>query len=527
MARGVRITTERFDIPRRISFRPLKISRYHTVRRLAPFVIEHYLEIFPDEQVRAHIRYCCHAQEVYDYLATRIIALNEGINDPNVRIWGLNYIIIPTPFNFLSSVFPVVRLTDRRIVTLRTSPNWGALNNLQYAIELENIAAGIHDPVEFADLSDDAQSLIVEQFHRFKIHSSNDEDIPEAIKVFRREFLGSERNNLTTMIDPELLHGINDAREEEWCRSVYYERVTVSADGNDTRRYYPRLGVRPIIPRYNQQGTNVPQNVFIAGNWGGTTTIGNSDFLMRRYGCVVAFVANVAYTHIKRHLAITESPDETLTNDDGIPLIDPLVITTTNDYFHNNANMINWAAPLNTLGFGFPAHETVPRDNNLTEAVIQFNRWMNNDDDTIQCYIAIRFFITGVPDIGDPRIGSSQHWVGVNELVVFPMGTSVIFTDPVPNINPDTNAATTIRTNLVLPADTLYFRISPTSENDFNQGTAVRPDGIAVTEHATLTLNNRSARGWQFRPNGTGSHDIYVPLTQVIEYRIIRIPNGQ
>jgi len=115
--------------------------------------------------------------------------------------------------------------------------------------------------------------------------------------------------------------------------------------------------------------------------------------------------------------------------------------------------------------------------------------FMNNPQNN-QFYVAIRIFVTG-----DPETVANQHWVGVNELVTRNVRTTII--------DPDTGDTTTT------DIPTLFYRISPTSIHDRGN------------------FGNRVHRGWCFWPNATDPQDIYVPLSEVVEYRIFQIPQGE
>jgi len=516
---------ERFSIPGR-PFRRQITRRYYTIRRLVPLVIAHYLETFQDEHVREHVRQCCIAERIDYYLATRIIELNRRINDPGARIWNHNAIIIPTAFTFFSSVFPLVRTYEGGTGTIRTSPEWGRLNNLQNAIELENIAANPDRVVEFNNLSPDSQRLIVEKLHEFKIHSANDANVPQAIRVFKIEYLGRGRNEeggeeeVDGAIDHEVLNGINDAVTETWRRTVYYERVTVSDGGNDTRRYFWRLGVRPIIPRFNQQGT--PWLTHEGGDWGNTRiprtdSVRERERTMHDAGCAVALVANMTYTQRERLIALGRIPEE-----ERNILINPGTIAQNRNcasdvpsrtpVYFNTAGGIIWHEPVRTMIRNFPElrgdtsfseHSRPPRrfiwhvnaddtrgaqfvngtafpgyvDTLEPERMLE-DDFMNNQNNN-QFYVAIRIFVFGAPE----TVAAGQHWVGVNELVE--------------------------RRNPATGDDTLYYRISPTSINDRNNGA------------------NRGGRGWLYWPTDVEPQDIYIPLSEVVEYRIWQIPQNQ
>jgi hypothetical protein len=65
-------------------------------------------------------------------------------------------------------------------------------------------------------------------------------------------------------------------------------------------------------------------------------------------------------------------------------------------------------------------------------------------------------------------------------------------------------------TDLVTRGNNQYFKISPTSSNDWVMGT-----------NTGVGANNRGGRGWQTDTNAQGEVTaIYVPIDQVKEYRI-------
>jgi len=72
---------------------------------------------------------------------------------------------------------------------------------------------------------------------------------------------------------------------------------------------------------------------------------------------------------------------------------------------------------------------------------------------------------------------TGQHWVGANELV--------------------------------MRGNTEFVRISPTSSHDWERGGAV----------GTVS-NNRGVRGWDW---DIPENNIYIPLTEVVGYRIFRL----
>jgi hypothetical protein len=449
-------------------------------------------------------------------LADRIVGLNDRINcaDQKIqfRIFRWDTITIPTAFAFFSSVFPSIRVTEQRRGTIRVSPNWGVLNHFENAIELENIVCDTERTVEFSRLSVHSKQMIVEKLARFKILTADgldDNQIPAAIGVFRNEYLADEDSNDTNYVNGRILMGLNDAREEEWRRSVYYERV----NQDNERRYYIRLGVRPIIPRFNMQGTAVPQNVFTAGDWGELPLPLFTTHTLEQRGCAVAFVANMSYTHQKRLLALGLLQEEDPIINPRTIVHDPVENEPLEIYFDTGGRIIwenplsTWLTQLNLPGlhrshiqrrstqsvagsdFQFTVHEIDPP---LAEQMFN-TEYMYNED--YQFYIGIRIFVAGTP--GGNRWG--QHWVGVNELVM--RNVDVTVTDP------DTNVETTT------PTPTLFYRISPTSAHEWTLGTGGN--------------NNRGNIGWQVVENQEGrAPDIYVPLSEVLEYRIFQIPQN-
>jgi len=208
-------------------------------------------------------------------------------------------------------------------------------------------------------------------------------------------------------------------------------------------------GVIPITARFNQQGTDV-RNA-IEGEWGSRRiSRANQDgLLMSNFGCAVVFVANVAFTHDSQ---TTITPETIRQN--------PNAGNAKRTYFLPNGS-IWWVRPLYPLGF---RDNHIERSDDLFTAEIFAERMRSA---TPRYYICINVNTTG-------RTGSSttDHWVGASELVVRPAtGTNV---------------------------DTEFFRISPTSANDWN---IRNPDN---------TLTDRGERGWQVEGD-----NIYVPLTQL------------
>jgi len=542
-------TTERFNLSGHPLGRLLE-GRYYTAIILAPYIINRYLDTYGDESVRRHVRLCCHRQDIYNYLADRIVSLNvTRINDRYERIpFCFRYgdtITIPTVFEFFSSVFPTIRITEACRGTIRTNPQWGVLDRFHNIMELEEIVCNTDSVVEFNTLSEASKGMIRQALHDFRIYTSpdiyagedepnqdelNDSDehyIPRAIRVFQNEY--RRLNPATTAndarfgrINSETLLEMNEALQltatgtPSWQRSVPYERVTVLANGNDTRRYFPRLGVIPVTPKFNMSGVTgeLGNSInFTSGEWGSDPVprLMSADGVqldMATAGCAVAFTANMAYTHIKRLVAIRGEELQGLSpyNDNGEPIITPGVIAENDRaeppphtlsapvYFDGDGN-IYWHRPIATLlhpyGLSFPYFDASP-------PTASFNDWLNPENQ--QRYVAILIFIRG-----SHPARTGQHWVGANELVTFPRHTVITVTASNGDIATEP-----------LATDTQYFRISPTSINDLRRGGAV----------TSTVRNNRGVRGWQFRPNADNPRDIYIPLSEVIAYRSFILPQG-
>jgi len=207
-----------------------------------------------------------------------------------------------------------------------------------------------------------------------------------------------------------------------------------------------RRGVIHIIPRFNQQGND--KNNATAGDWGGERISRDENrpgLLMSDFGCAVALVANIAFTHDSQ---ATITPETIRSN--------PNAADSNRTYFTGNGG-IWWVRPLRPLGFT-DAHID-SRDTIL--AATRFTELMDHPDR--QHYVVINVNTTG----NDPDIPSAtDHWVGASELVT--------------------------------RDDIEYFRISPTSENDWDMGTP------------SNNLTARAIRGWDVQDG-----NIYVPLTQV------------
>jgi hypothetical protein len=321
-----------------------------------------------------------------------------------------------------------------------------------------------------------------------ELRTSDAAHIPEAIRVFQIEnMLFSPDNNSGRFgnINSETLVAMNDALSGRWHREQYFEGVHHVAPYNT--RYFIRQGVVPIVPRFNQQGTDANGNAVAGWNWRNTfiprLRVNGERRRMYRSGCAVAFVANIAFTHRERligsgiNAAILPqiTPGDIVVNDycvSDVPRRSPV-------YFYTNGHIF-WAAPLNTLvaqiDGSFALTDRDPRDNPSRLEPRRFNELMN--DLTHQYYVGINVNTLGLP----ANNSGLDHWVGASAIVL-------------------RNA-----TGTGIPS--LFYKISPTSENDW----------INNTNSAA-----RVARGWQHDGN-----NIYVPLTQVRNgFRIFRIPQNQ
>jgi hypothetical protein len=184
---------------------------------------------------------------------------------------------------------------------------------------------------------------------------------------------------------------------------------------------------------------------------------------MSEFGCAVALVANVAFT---------QDPQTTIT---------PETIRAVRGNFNSNG-AIYWALPLSQWHI---KHTNNPKHNlrgDRTRGDQEFpNTFAERFEElmshpTPKYYVAIRIFVRGEAGYMPEDDITGQHWVGASELV--------------PRVDPR------------------YVIISPTSRNDWDMGGAV-----------TLRDNNRGVRGWRVE-NG----NIYVPLSEVVGYRIFSLP---
>jgi len=463
------MTTETFQVPgtRRSRFDG---TYNYSLRTLIPHIIKHYASGYPEHVQERMIR-ASQKTPMYSGLITKIQRLNWQIVSSEVRIRITSEIRIPTAYEFFSSFFPTIDLTIERrgTIRLKTCAN-GVLDQFHYAIELENIVGNPERTFEFAGLTEDSQMLIRDAFHTLRIYTSpnNSETdrIQDAIRVFEEEYMQRLPDYRTGMIDSELLMEMNAALPEDgWRRDPYFSGVHENPP-HDTR-YFLRQGVIPITPRYNQQATHY----FGAtpGDWGDETTIGSTEYLMSAAGCAVALVANIIVTQREREA----SPPL------GVMAITPLQIATTNEYFDIDG-LIDWPMPLR-------AHwpSLVFKDIRSVLTATDFNNLMNHP--TNQHYIAGHVFISGATNTHT----RGSHWVGISELVV--------------------RNASNPATGVVAPA--LFYRISPTSQNDW------RP-GVAMSDVIT---NHRNARGWQRHPNDTNPTDVFIPVNAVRGYRLFSI----
>jgi len=220
-------------------------------------------------------------------------------------------------------------------------------------------------------------------------------------------------------------------------------------------------GVIHIIPRFNQQGTPRVASGTVAGTWGGNEIlIPGLGQNIRHSGCAIVLVANIAFTH-------------------GSQTIDPLTIRNNNDNFTAGGGLF-WSRPLRASWSSFRDPEM--GSGQLTAE--KFNGLMNNTDSQVYVGINVNHLgATGSNSVWD-------HWVGASELVTI----NVDVTDP--------------ETGAITSTPTQFFRISPTSSDDWEMGTDTSVNG-----------NNRGGRGWRIEHN-----NIYVPLSQVRGYRIFTIP---
>jgi hypothetical protein len=487
--------TEIYQLP--ILANILAEHRLYRIEWLVPRILAHYFESEAPE-IRQRLHRICHRPSIFQYLITTLAELNGiegGINGQISR--ATTSITIPTFTAFYRAVFPAINTIENPSGQIRVDPQNGVLNRLNFMDALERIVQNPGDRgVAFTNLNDnEAQRRIEEILEAFRIYTVSTEangQAPQhrsAIRIFQNEFIGRNRNNndinLSGELNPETLLAMNRAVEEDWQRIAPYEMVTILANGNDTRRYYPRLRTRPVIPQFTQQGA-----------WGAISIPGLFNALgeertVANAGCAIAFVANMVHTHRERLIAGGRLPEESRNT-----IINPGTIAQTPAYF--DQGRIFWSRPVRTLLRPLvndtPFPDFFPNIGNMTELPIQY-------------YIAIRIFVSG--NFGTrPADGfTGEHWVGVKELVTFPVRTRVTTSAPVNGVAP----------TVLLTAPVQYYRISPTSEHDLIPGVAV----------VANTHNNRGVRRWQFRQNGNNPLEIYIPLSEVIEYRIFRIPRYQ
>jgi hypothetical protein len=411
------------------------------------------------------------------YLISRIEELN---NIRRTIPHGMNEIKIPTGIDFIRGLFPDFDVLVDRTSSVRIgNREWKLLNGFDNNIELVEFVINHYHTRRI--LPPNALELIRNVLHTFKIATLEpNAPLSDAVAVFQREYIRREADYCDGEIDWITVLLMNQALEEEWHRSPFYERVNPVTNA---RRYFIRLGVRPITAQFNQQGTEYRGTV--AGPWG-NRNIPRLGGNMRAFGCAVTLVANIGHTHRTRGIATgAMAADSTEITPETIRINDK---ADDNGGYFTNVGGIWWIRPLKTSWPLFP--NPILEKGQLSATI--FNSHMDNTDS--QFYVGINVYHTGIGETDD----SWPHWVGVNELVT--RNVNVTVTDP------DTNISTTT------PTPTQFFRISPTSENDWVMGTSTVAGG-----------NNRGGRGWQTRPV-QNPVDIYVPLNQVKGYLIIRIP---
>ena len=189
-------------------------------------------------------------------------------------------------------------------------------------------------------------------------------------------------------------------------------------------------------------------NNAVAGNWGAA--------LIRPYSNNTTIAIGGCAIVLVANIAFTR----------GAIGVTPATINNNNNNF-DQGGYLRWIPPLSTSNVTFVDRVYRP----LTAAA--FNDLANNQN--YSYLVGIRVNYSGTTG-NSPR----DHWVGASELVT--------------------------RNNIQ------YYRISPTSENDWIMGTNTAANG-----------NNRAGRGWQTDTNAKGQvTDIYVPLDQVTGYIIYR-----
>ena len=492
--------TEAFEIPAAI-FRRLIKDRSYSIACLAPLIFHHYVKEY-ESDIQRKIKRACNKPKAYESLISKIIDLNKNTKGYAKVPFECKKITIPSANVFFSSVFPTIDTTKQRTGTIRVNTHYGVLSELDYAAELENIVDNHDMVVEYMALAEETQVCINEALGRFKIYSvpteqeDDDPQVTVAIRVFQNEYMGIQLDETTGTLDYETLLQINLALTEEWTRFPYYERV----DQTDyTRYYFPQLKIRPIVPRFNQQGD--PWLDFPGGDWGDEPLPlrpQNEQRTLTQAGCAVAFVANMAFTHRQRLIANGSLPALTpginhITLEEDQNLVTPGTIVGVENNF-DTGGIIFWNRPLLAFSPTFPlppSNQTYrPRRWNENISTLQVTgepqlaaNWLeaNLNARQGQFYVAIRIFTTNA----FPH-ATGQHWVGLNEVVIRGGNT--------------------------------FYRISPTSVNDRGH------------------FADRAGRGWQFLPapapaNPGGPHndpiDIYIPATEVAEYRIFAIPAGE
>jgi hypothetical protein len=476
--------TETFNIPN--GFRNIFGGDY-PIEYLVPFIIEHYLRE-QDQWVQKKLNPYFYRPTIFQHLITWIeenANLNTRIMTGALRGGKIRRtaqsIIVPTAIMFYRIAFPHLRITTCRTGQARIDTNLGILTELGRPEELETIVYQDNNVPFNNDLSADSRRGIAEALHTFRIYTAPsihtpapqgaNNDAPEAISAAIRAFqleairINPNITNFLGRLNRTTLIGMNrELPEGNWRRSPFW----VVEERNVGSRYFLRPGVLPITAAYSQQGDG--ERDLVRGTWGNQRINDVVGSTMSASGCVVALVANIAYTFGSRR-------------------IDPNTILATHGNFQSNSISFSANGWINALASMGITGERVNRQ--LTADL--FNR-MATSNTTIFC-VGIQVQWTGDPNLQDPTPEAlaaddtlleenpypldASHWVGASALETI--------------------------------GGREYFRISPTSVNDWNLGD-------------NTSGNNRRGLGWLLRNNG---QNIYVPLTRVAEYVVYSLPQRQ
>jgi hypothetical protein len=451
--------TEAYDIPR--NFRDVFDADYPVVY-LVPHIIGHYLRD-QDQWVQQRLNQWLYRPTVLQYLITWI-GENERLNSGALRGGKIRHdaqtLIVPTAVMFYRGALPHLRITTCRTGQVRIDPNLGVLTELGRLEELETIVWR-NTNIDFFHLHTDSRERIVKALHTFRIYTATSIHDPHP---------GGVPNDNLEIISAAIRVFQLEAIRINPSITNFLERVNrttllgINQALVDGWRRDPFIeGIHenpPHASRYFIRRGVVPLTArynqqarawlgFPEGNWGGPT-----DFIPKTDQVPVeergCAIALVA------NIAFTQDPRTTIT---------PLTIIRDDDNFLPGGDIF-WTRPL-------PRRWNITSDERRANTALParlFNELMS--DIAFQYYVAINvnYFNTTRP-----------HWVGASELV--------------------------------RRGNTLFYRISPTSIQDF--------------EMNQTPNSNRGTLGWQTAPNEQGQTDIFVPLTQIKGYRIFRMPQTQ